>query len=256
MLAGFPASCPHNTRSTSRHEHNHTHPPSLFPPQDPEELAEYRLRKRKEFEDLLRRVGKWQPGVWVKYATWEEAQKDFRRARSVWERALDNDYRSTTVWLKYAEMEMRHRFVNHARNVWDRAVALLPRVDQLWYKYVHMEEMLGNLAGARQVFERWMKFEPDHQGWMAYIKVGLGAGCVGAGQTLIGTCLHCIIPSAVKSLLASPPSLTPLNTQTHTQTRNNPTRQFELRYEEVERARAIYERYVEVLPSVSRVTVG
>ena len=33
---------------------------------DPEELAEYRLRKRKEFEDLLRRVGRWQPGVWVK----------------------------------------------------------------------------------------------------------------------------------------------------------------------------------------------
>ncbi|KIY96204.1 Protein crooked neck, partial [Monoraphidium neglectum] len=67
---------------------------------DPEELAEYRLRKRKEFEDLLRRVGRWQPGVWVKYAQWEEGQKDFRRARSVWERALDNDYRSTTVWLK------------------------------------------------------------------------------------------------------------------------------------------------------------
>ncbi len=95
---------------------------------------------------------------------------------------------------------MRHRFINHARNVWDRAVSLLPRIDQLWYKvreqravltmlvrlsesfsgcpsccphaqYIHMEEMLGNVAGARQVFERWMRFEPDHQGWMAYIKV-------------------------------------------------------------------------------------
>jgi hypothetical protein len=38
-------------------------------------------------------------------------------------------------------------------------------------QYIHMEEMLGNVAGARQVFERWMRFEPDHQGWMAYIKV-------------------------------------------------------------------------------------
>lgn len=35
-----------------------------------------------------------------------------------------------------------------------------------------MEEMLGNVAGARQVFERWMKWEPDHNGWAAYIKVG------------------------------------------------------------------------------------
>jgi len=41
-------------------------PPQPHDPSDPEELAEYRLRKRKEFEDLLRRVGKWQPGVWVK----------------------------------------------------------------------------------------------------------------------------------------------------------------------------------------------
>jgi crooked neck len=34
-----------------------------------------------------------------------------------------------------------------------------------------MEEMLGNVAGARQIFERWMKWEPDHNGWSAYIKV-------------------------------------------------------------------------------------
>lgn len=52
-----------------------------------------RLQKRKEFEDQVRRVGRWNPTVWVKYAQWEEQQKDFRRARSVWERALEVDYR-------------------------------------------------------------------------------------------------------------------------------------------------------------------
>lgn len=51
--------------------------------------------------------------------------------------------------------------------------------------------MLGNVGGGRQVFERWMRFEPDHAGWMAYIR-------------------------------------------------------FELRYNEVERARAIFQRYCEV----------
>ncbi len=40
-------------------------------------------------------------------------------------------------------------------------------------QYIHMEEMLGNVAGARQIFERWMRFEPDHMCWMAYIKVGV-----------------------------------------------------------------------------------
>ena len=109
----------------------------------------------------------------LQYAQWEEGQKDFRRARSVWERALEVTHTNPTVWLKYAEMEMRHRFINHARNIWDRAVQILPRVDQLWYKYIHMEEMLGNVPGARQIFERWMKWEPDHHGWAAYIKVSL-----------------------------------------------------------------------------------
>ena len=41
------------------------------------------------------------------------------------------------------------------------------------YKYIHMEEMMGNVAGARQIFERWMAFEPDHHGWLAYVKVRL-----------------------------------------------------------------------------------
>ncbi|CAM8955686.1 unnamed protein product [Rhodiola kirilowii] len=139
---------------------------------DPTELADYRLHKRKKFEDLIRRVP-WNISVWIKYAQWENSQKDFARARSVWERALDVDCRNHTLWLKYAEVEMKNKFINHARNVWDRAVSLLPRVDQLWYKYIHMEEKLGNVAGARQVFERWMSWKPVQHGWLSYIKFEL-----------------------------------------------------------------------------------
>ncbi|DBA78970.1 hypothetical protein WJX77_006390 [Trebouxia sp. C0004] len=157
----------------------------------PAELAEYRLRKRKEFEDLVRRV-RWNQGVWVKYAQWEESQKDYRRARSVWERALDVSYASVTLWLKYAEMEMRARFINHARNIWDRAVTLLPRIDQLWYKYIHMEEMLNNVPGARQIFERWMQWEPDHHGWAAYIKMELRYSEVERARNIYERYVQCL----------------------------------------------------------------
>ena len=68
---------------------------------DVEELAEYRLKKRKEYEDLIRRVY-WNESVWVKYARWEESQKDFARARSVWERALDHNYRSASLFRQCA----------------------------------------------------------------------------------------------------------------------------------------------------------
>ncbi|CDY31331.1 BnaA02g34100D [Brassica napus] len=126
---------------------------------DPTELSDYRLRLRKEFEDRIRLPGP-STQVWLNYARWEESQKDYARARSVWERALQADYRNHAVWVKYAEFEMRNMFVNSARNVWDRAVTVLPRVDQLWYKYIHMEEMLGNISGAREVFERFVIKKP------------------------------------------------------------------------------------------------
>ncbi|KAF6258280.1 TPR-like protein [Scenedesmus sp. NREL 46B-D3] len=192
---------------------------------DPQELAEYRLRKRKEFEDTARRVGRWNHSIWIKYAHWEESQKDFRRARSVWERALDVDYTDTNFWLKYAEMEMRHRFVNHARNVWDRAVSLLPRIDQLWYKYIHMEEMVKETAKARLIFDRWMAFEPDHASWMAYIKFELRYDEVDRARAVFERYVE-VLPS-VKAWVRYA--------------------KFELQHNDVARARSCYERAMEAL---------
>ncbi|XP_013627731.1 PREDICTED: crooked neck-like protein 1 [Brassica oleracea var. oleracea] len=140
---------------------------------DSTELSDYRLRRRKEFEDRVSRGGRSDVQVWVNYARWEESQKDYARARSVWERALKDHHRNHALWVKYAESEMKNKFVNSARHVWDRAVYLLPRVDLLWYKYSHMEEMLGNIAGARQIFERWMNWSPDQQGWLSFAKFEL-----------------------------------------------------------------------------------
>jgi crooked neck len=143
-------------------------PPPKQKISDAEELADYQLRKRKSFEDDIRK-NRMQITNWLKYAHWEESQKELERARSVFERALDVDSRVITVWIKYAEMEMKNGQVNHARNVFDRAVELLPRVNQFWYKYTYMEEVLGNAAGCRQVFERWMDWEPEEQAWMTFI---------------------------------------------------------------------------------------
>lgn len=75
---------------------------------DHNELREYRQSKRKAYEDRIRMNRSHLP-LWVKYAKWEEAQQEYERARSIYERALDVDYRSHTVWLNYAEMEMRHK---------------------------------------------------------------------------------------------------------------------------------------------------
>lgn len=139
---------------------------------DLEELSEFRQRKRKEFEDNIRK-NRLNISNWIKYANWEESQMEFQRARSVFERALDVEWRNNALWLRYVDMELKNKSVNHARNLLDRATTLLPRVDQFWYKYTYMEETLGDVPKARNVFERWMKWEPTENAWMAYIKMEL-----------------------------------------------------------------------------------
>ncbi|XP_049368257.1 uncharacterized protein LOC125833160 [Solanum verrucosum] len=193
---------------------------------DQTEVADYRLRKRKEFESLISRVG-WNKSVWVKYAEWEESQNDLKRARSIWERALVVDAlnRDHTIWLKYAHMEMKNKFVDHARNLWDRAVIRLPRVDQLWYKYIHMEEMLGNVAGARGIFERWMGWMPDQQGWLSYIKFELRYNEIERAREIFERLVQCH-PKVIAWIRFA---------------------KFEMKNGEIGRARSCYERAVDKL---------
>ena len=134
---------------------------------DEDELDEYKLKKRRDFEDQIRR-NRYNIHLWIKYAEWEEHQTEFIRARSIFERAIEIDYKNQTLWLKYAEMEMKNKFINHARNVWERACKYLPRIDQFWYKWAYMEELLGNYIGAREVFKAWMTWKPNYQAWKAY----------------------------------------------------------------------------------------
>ena len=136
---------------------------------DESELSAYRMGKRKEYEDILRRQ-RHHIGTWIKYAKWEEAQQEFRRARSIFERALQVDYQNVSLWLKYIEMEISHKFIQHARTLYDRVTTLLPRVDQFWYKYAYMEERLENYAGARVILEKWMSWQPNDNAWLQYVK--------------------------------------------------------------------------------------
>mmetsp|Transcript_32023 Transcript_32023/g.38957 ORF Transcript_32023/g.38957 Transcript_32023/m.38957 type:complete len:714 (+) Transcript_32023:141-2282(+) len=145
---------------------------------DAEEYQSFLKQRRKNFEDNIR-YRREHMGNWVKYSRFEEENKEFERARSVLERALEVDHRSSELWLRYAEFEMRNEFVNHARNVLDRAVQILPRVDFLWYKYVYMEEMVGDLAKCRAVFERWMEWLPDDNGFLSYARFESRCGDAG-----------------------------------------------------------------------------
>ena len=136
---------------------------------DAEEYQSFLSARRKHFEDNIR-YRREHIGNWVKYARFEEENKEFERSRSVFERALEVEHRSGELWLRYAEFEMRNEFVNRARNILDRAVQILPRIDFLWYKYAYMEEMVGDVEKCREVFERWMTWYPDEGAWLSYAR--------------------------------------------------------------------------------------
>jgi crooked neck len=136
---------------------------------DAEEYQAHLADRRKHFEDNIR-YRREHIGNWVKYARFEEDNKELERARSIFERALEVDHRSGELWLRYADFELRQEFINHARNVLDRAVQILPRVDFLWYKYVYVEEMVADIPKCRAVFQRWMKWKPHDLAWLAYAR--------------------------------------------------------------------------------------
>ena len=137
---------------------------------DAEEYQSHLADRRKHFEDNIR-YRREHVGNWVKYARFEEDNRELERARSIFERALEVEHRSGELWLRYAEFELRQEFVAHARNVLDRAVQILPRIDFLWYKYVFVEEMVGDIPKARAVFERWMKWKPSDNAWLAFARL-------------------------------------------------------------------------------------
>jgi tetratricopeptide (TPR) repeat protein len=129
--------------------------------------------------------------VWQRYALWEASLNEFERARSVFERALEVDYKNQTTWTKYAEMEMKNKFVNHARNIWDRCVTLFPRVDIYWFKYTYMEELIGAIEQARVVFERWMRWEPGDNPWCSYAKFELRQGEIANARNIYERYVRC-----------------------------------------------------------------
>lgn len=137
-----------------------------------------------------------------------------------------------------------------------------------------MEEMCRETAKARAIFDRWMAFEPDHAAWMAYIKVsdshttrpadGLSMLVVTACMT-VGSCAPAGVLNYARFFLCTShvPQLRPFGTahagSIAVSARVTPNvhavcallvLQFEMRYDEVDRARAVFERYVEILPTV------
>ncbi|KAG5879665.1 hypothetical protein JTB14_021468 [Gonioctena quinquepunctata] len=110
-------------------------------------ILQYQLRQRKQFEDIIPK-NRTLITNWLKYAQWEESQKEIQRARSVW------DHRDITVSLKYTEMEMRNRqYQLRQRKQFEDIIRKNRTFITSWLKYAQWEESRKEIQGARSVWD-------------------------------------------------------------------------------------------------------
>ncbi|KAJ0810681.1 putative tetratricopeptide-like helical domain superfamily [Helianthus annuus] len=137
------------------------------PKQKITDRTELGLQKRKEFEDLIRRV-RWNK----KYATWEESHKDFNRARSVWERALD-------IFNKYIEIELQLGNIDRCRKLYEKYLEWSPENCYAWSRYTELERSLSETERARALFELAIAqpaLDMPELLWKAYINFEIAEG--------------------------------------------------------------------------------
>ncbi|CRG98108.1 CGI-201 protein, short form, putative [Plasmodium gallinaceum] len=193
---------------------------------DEDELNEYKISKRKEFEDKIRKR-RYLISTYIKYALWEIKQKDIRRGRSIFERALNIDYTNKNLWLKYIEVELTNKNINSARNLLERVVLLLPLENIFWKKYAHLEEILNNFINARNIYERWIKWNIDETSFLCYINFEERCKEINKCREIF------------EKLIVKIPKLECFYKFI----------KFEKKYKNIERARACFEKCIELLPS-------
>ncbi|GAW79216.1 splicing factor [Plasmodium gonderi] len=192
---------------------------------DESELNEYKISKRKEYEDKIRKR-RYLISTYIKYALWEVKQKDIKRARSIFERALNIEYTNINLWLKYIDVELMNKNINSARNLFERAVLLLPMENIFWKKYAHLEEILNNFVNCRNIYERWIKWKIDETSFLSYINFEERCKEIGKCRNIF------------ERLIVSIPKIECFYKLI----------KFERKYKNVDRARACFEKCIELLP--------
>ncbi|QHO18670.1 Crooked neck-like protein [Arachis hypogaea] len=133
---------------------------------DPTELGEYRLCKRKEFEDQIRRV-RWNIGVWIKEGI-EDAVVGKRRFQ--YEDEVRKNPLNYDSWFDYIRLEESVGNKERIREVYERAIANVPPAEEkrfwqlyiyLWINYALYEELdAEDVDPTRDVYRKCLNLIP------------------------------------------------------------------------------------------------
>jgi crooked neck len=150
--------------------------------EDYEELHEYRGRKRKEFEERIRRtpgnVGQPISRPFHRFCSFFRPyrggggifQQSFRVTTRFISLLTRLFYLQLKEWTAYASWEASQGEYDRSRSVYERALAVDSRATKLWMSYTEMELKARNVQHARNLYDRAVTLLPRVDNfWYKYV---------------------------------------------------------------------------------------
>jgi len=129
------------------------------------------------------------------------------------------------VWLRYAKWEAEQNDLERARSVYERAIEVDPRNSGFWMRYAMMEMANKMVNHARNIFDRATRILPRYEAfWLKWCQMEETIGNISGARSVLERWIS----------LDPPPEPEAWNVYIN----------FEIRHENIEGARAIFERYL------------
>lgn len=134
-----------------------------------------------------------------------------------------------STWIQYANFEVEQNEISKARSIFERALETKSQEPKIWVKYAEMEMRQKNFNHARNVFDRAVIVLPRaDELWFRYVFMEEALGHYSGCRVLFERWMEWQPPAyAWKAYV-----------------------KFEMRYEELDKAREVFRRYVVVHPHV------
>ncbi|KAF8060855.1 hypothetical protein FPV67DRAFT_310231 [Lyophyllum atratum] len=170
--------------------------------------------------------------LWLDYALFEEIEtKDYARARQIYQTAVTvvphKQFTFAKLWLMFAKFEVRRLDLPAARKILGTSIGMCPK-EELFKGYIDLEIELREFDRARQLYEKFIEHDPSNSAaWIKYAELESQLHDFGRARAMFEL-------GASQPTLSMPELLWKAYID------------FEIEEGERERARALYERLVEL----------
>ena len=169
--------------------------------------------------------------LWINYAVFEETEtKDFERARAVYDACLKviphKKFTFAKIWTMYAHFEVRQQNLPKARKILGQAIGMCPK-ERLFKTYIQLELNLVEVDRCRKLYQKYLEWAPTNcLAWTKYAEMEASVNEVDRCRALYELAIK-------QEVLDMPEVLWKAYID------------FEIRQQQHERARVLYDRLLE-----------